>query len=149
MGLAPSIDLLRVRRDAGARRRFHPVAEVKARLRRLVVADILPGHAQPVLRVVHQSVKAVCGRDRRRVDAQFLVVGRPPDDFFAPVAENIRAKGGGGFGAVVRGASVSGEQSGFGFFQPVLFGDAIAIQKFAKRIGVPPHAKIAGVGFAF
>ena len=58
----------------GPRRRRHAVAQVEARVGRLVVRHVLPGDAQPVDRVVHQRVEAVLGRDRRREDAQ--LVGR-------------------------------------------------------------------------
>ena len=58
---------------------------------RLMAADILPRDAHVILRVVHQSWEAVCGLDGRREDAQFAGVASAPDDFLAPVAEDVRA----------------------------------------------------------
>ena len=51
-------------------------------------------------------------RDGRRVDAQFLVVGRAPDHFLAPVAEDVGAQRGRGLRAVVRRAAFGGKQYG-------------------------------------
>src|ERR1044071_8757148 len=67
--------------DVRARRPLHPFADEEARVRGLVVGDVLPRDAQAVLRVVREGVEARGGRDGRRVDAQLLVVGRAPDDF--------------------------------------------------------------------
>ena len=63
-------------------------------MRRLVVGDVLPRDAQPVLRVVHQRIEPMLGWNGGRINPQFLVVGRAPDHFFAPVAENVSAQGG-------------------------------------------------------
>jgi hypothetical protein len=48
-------------RDRRTRRRFHAVAQVIPGVGRLVVTDVLPGHAQSIDRVVHQRREAVLG----------------------------------------------------------------------------------------
>lgn len=70
--------------DVGPRRRFHPVTGVEVDVRRL----------EAVLRVVHQRRKAVLRRRSRGVEAQLFVVGRAPEHFLAPVAEQIGALAG-------------------------------------------------------
>ena len=52
------VRLLQIRRRL-PRRVLHALAEEEARVRRLVVGDVLPGHAEAVLRIVHQRVEAV------------------------------------------------------------------------------------------
>ena len=75
--------------DVRARRPLHPFADEEARVRRLVVGDVLPRDAQAVLRVVHEGVEALRGRGGRRVDAQLLVVGRAPDDLLGDWREEV------------------------------------------------------------
>src|SRR3954471_6613098 len=78
--------------EPGARWRIHPVAQEEARVGRLVVPDVLPGYAEPVLRVVHEGVQPVIGRDCGRVDPQLAVVRRPPDPLLPPVAQDVRTQ---------------------------------------------------------
>src|SRR6266545_7135329 len=91
--------------DVRSRRRFHAFAQVEARMRGLVVADVLPRDGETVLRVVHQGTEPMLRRDGGGVDAQLLVVGGAPDDFLTPVPEQVRAQAGRGFAPVVRQAA--------------------------------------------
>ena len=43
------------------RRRCHPFPQVETGLSGLIVSDILPGHAQPVLGIMHEGIQAVLG----------------------------------------------------------------------------------------
>ena len=70
-------------------------------MRRLVVADVLPGDRDPILRIVHQRVEAIGCRDCRRVDPQRGVVVGAPDDLFAPVTQDVGRQRRRRLGAVV------------------------------------------------
>ena len=62
---------------------------MEAGVRWFVVNDVLPRNGQAVLRIVHQGVEPVLGRNGRGVEAEGLAIGRGHDDFFAPVAEDV------------------------------------------------------------
>src|SRR5438045_1906813 len=64
----------------------------KAWVRRLVIADVLGGNREAILRIMHQGGDAVLGGNARRVNAQGVVVGGAEDDFFPPIAEEIGAE---------------------------------------------------------
>ena len=100
---------------------FHAGAEEEAGVGRLIVGHVLPGDGEAILRVMHERVEAVLGGDRRGKNAELLVVGSAENDFFAPVAEEVDAESGGGFGAIVGGASFGGEQRILGFLFPIPF----------------------------
>src|SRR5690606_26783623 len=80
----PSTSLL-LDRDVRARRFHHAGTDMKARMRRLVVARILRRDVSAVLRVVHQGVDAASGDVSRGVDAQRGAARK--HDLFAPIAE--------------------------------------------------------------
>lgn len=68
---------------------------------RLVVARVLPGDSDAVLRVVHEGGDAVRGRNGGGVEAKVRAVFGSPDHFFAPVADEVGRKSRGCLGAVV------------------------------------------------
>ena len=103
----------KIRGDVWAGRFGHAVAEIEAGLGGLVVADVLPGDAKAILRIVHQGVEAMLRGNGRGVDAQFFVVGGAPYHFLAPIAEDVRAEDGSGFGAVVGSAIFGHEEACF------------------------------------
>src|SRR5437762_2892806 len=71
---------------------FHVVAEEEAGVRGLVVADVLGGDGEAILRVVHQGGDAVVGGNCCCVNSQGVVVGGAENHFFAPVAEEVGAE---------------------------------------------------------
>ena len=81
---------------------------------RLVVADVLPGNCQAILRIVHERWNSVLCGDRRRVDPQAAVVGRAQNELFTLVTKKIGAQRRCGLGTVVRSGTVSGKE---GFFR--------------------------------
>src|SRR5262249_7987576 len=100
IGVSPG--LLRWSHNRRPRRFRHAFAHKKARMRRLVIGDVLPRDAQPILGVVHQRIEPTPGRNGGRINPQFLVVGRAPDHFLAPITQNVGAQRGRGLRAVVR-----------------------------------------------
>src|SRR6186713_1454384 len=110
-------------------------------MRRLVVSRVLPGDRDPVLWVVHKRDETVLGRNRARVDAQFLFVARGPDHFLAPVAPEVAAHGWRGFGAVGGGASMGDEERVDLVGLPVPFDDAVAVEELVEEIAIPVDAE--------
>src|SRR6185503_1595265 len=82
------------------------------------------------------------GRNGRGVNAQVLVVGRSPDHFLTPVAENVRTQARRGLAAVVRRTVFSSEERSQFPFLPVPFGDTVAVEQFAQKIAVPPDREV-------
>ena len=120
----------------GVRRGRHVRADEEPRMRRLVVGRVLPGDRHAVLRIVQQRVDPVAGHIRRGVDTQRGVVGRPPDDFLAPVAKQVAAQRRIRLGAVVRRGAIRGQQARVAA-RAVLV-DVVAVDQLAHRVGVPP-----------
>jgi len=77
-----------------------------------------------------------------------MVVGGAPDDFLAPVAEEVGGKDGGGFAAVIGGAALRHQQASLGSIFPVPPGNGGAVEQFAEQVAVPPDGEIAGTGRA-
>src|SRR5206468_2933019 len=92
--------------------------------------------------------KAVPGRDGCREDAQLLSVARSGDEFFAPVAEDVRAKAGIGFGAVVGDALEvgAGKEARLLIILVVPLGDGHAVEQLAEQVAVPPDSHVARSG---
>ena len=65
------------------------LADEEAGLRRLVIADALPGHAVTVDMVVPQRRHAPRALVAGGIDAQGLVVAGAQDKLLAPVAEDV------------------------------------------------------------
>src|SRR5262245_17907155 len=68
----------------------HPLAQVKAGVRGLVVRDVLPCDPKAVDRIVHQrdeSMPRGCGR---REDAQLSIVAGARNDLLTPVSQDVR-----------------------------------------------------------
>nr|GEU28583.1 indole-3-acetaldehyde oxidase [Tanacetum cinerariifolium] len=128
--------LLRERRGAAA--------QVKARVRRLVVAGVLARHLGAVLRVVHQGGDTGAGRDRGAEQQQRRIAGVAHHDFLAPVAQQVGRQHRRGLGAVVGGAAVCAQVEQVGHAGrgriPLLHDQAA--QRFAQQVAVPPHAEV-------
>src|SRR5690349_3831493 len=53
---------------------LHAFAQIKTGMRRLVVRHILPYNTEPVLWVLHQGIKLMCGWNSSCKNAQLLVI---------------------------------------------------------------------------
>ena len=111
-------------------------------MRRLVVAGVLPRDGATILRIVHQGVDAIRRGRGGGVDAEVQIVGRAPDDFLAPVTENVSTQVRRGLGAVVGGEAGGREDGTVDTAGPVPFVDRRAVEGFAQHVGIPPDAEI-------
>src|SRR5688572_17311092 len=118
------------------------MAQEKSWVWRLVVADVLPGDREAVSAVVHQRAQPIRGGNGRRVDPQKCVVGGTPDDFFAPVSEEIGGQSRRGFSTVIGRSAFCCQQPDERGGRGIPLGDPVAIENFAKWIRVPPHGKV-------
>lgn len=60
-------------------------------MRWLVVRDVLPRYAESVNMILHERHDAVFGWNGSDVDAEGLIIGGAPDNFFSPVAKKVGA----------------------------------------------------------
>src|SRR4051812_25561670 len=84
-----------------ALRLIHAFAEEKTGVRRLIVADVLPGDAESILRIVHERDEAMAGGNGRAIDGYLFVVSAGKNDFSPPVAKQIGAQNRRGFGSII------------------------------------------------
>ena len=74
-------------------RQRHAGADVNARLRRLVIGNVLRCNAHPVNGIMHQCIEAVGSGLGSRVNAQRVIFAGPVNHFFTPVAEDVGGEG--------------------------------------------------------
>src|SRR5262249_49652761 len=91
-------------------RREHVLTNEETRMWRLVIPPVFPSDGTAILRVVHQRIEAIRGKNCRGVDAEIEIVRSAPNDLLAPIAEKIGAQTWRGFCAVVGRKSAGREQ---------------------------------------
>ena len=134
--------------DVWTNLRRHAIAKIEARMRRLVVADVLPGDCDAVLMVVHQRVEALRRRQCRRVDTQRGAVDLPPDDLLPPVTDDVGLQAGIRLGSIVRSNAGRREQHVRRLCLPIPLRDPDAVEQLAQQIAGPPGNVIDRVGLS-
>ncbi len=70
--------------------RIHFIANIEARMRRLIIRHVLPGNRHPVHPIMHQGVIPEIRRISCGIKPQLPAVRRPENHLFPPIAKQIR-----------------------------------------------------------